>query len=66
VRFRKPVVPGDQLRISCELLSVKRQRFGKVKAEARVDADLKNAFLIKLVEMGKTDEEIDNLMRRFN
>ena len=40
VRFRKPVVPGDQLRISCELLSVKRQRFGKVKAEARVDGDL--------------------------
>lgn len=40
VRFRKPVVPGDQLRISCELLSLKRQRFGKVKAEARVDGDL--------------------------
>jgi 3-hydroxyacyl-[acyl-carrier-protein] dehydratase len=40
VRFRKPVVPGDQLRISCELLSVKRQRFGKVRAEARVDGDL--------------------------
>ncbi len=40
VRFRKPVVPGDQLRISCELLSVKRKRFGKVKAEARVDGHL--------------------------
>ena len=40
VRFRKPVVPGDQLRISCELLSLKRQRFGKVKAEARVDGAL--------------------------
>ena len=24
VRFRKPVVPGDQLRILCELLSLKR------------------------------------------
>ena len=27
VRFRRPVVPGDQLRISCELLSLKRRRF---------------------------------------
>jgi len=25
VKFRKPVVPGDQLIISCELLSIKRQ-----------------------------------------
>jgi 3-hydroxyacyl-[acyl-carrier-protein] dehydratase len=40
VRFRRPVVPGDQLVISCELLSLKRQRFGKVKAEARVDGEL--------------------------
>jgi 3-hydroxyacyl-[acyl-carrier-protein] dehydratase len=40
VRFRRPVVPGDQLLISCELLSLKRQRFGKVKAEARVDGQL--------------------------
>ena len=40
VRFRKPVVPGDQLRISCQLLSLKRQRFGKVRAEATVDGQL--------------------------
>ena len=40
VRFRRPVVPGDQLRISCELLSLKRQRFGKVRAEASVDGQL--------------------------
>ena len=40
VRFRRPVVPGDQLVISCELLSLKRQRFGKVKAEAHVDGEL--------------------------
>ena len=37
VRFRRPVVPGDQLVITCELLSLKRRRFGKVKAEASVD-----------------------------
>ena len=40
VRFRRPVVPGDQLVIHCELLSLKRKRFGKVKAEATVDGDL--------------------------
>ena len=40
VKFRKPVVPGDQLIISCELLSIKRQRFGKVKGEAHVDGHL--------------------------
>ena len=40
VRFRRPVVPGDQLIITCTLLSLKRQRFGKVSAEARVAGDL--------------------------
>jgi 3-hydroxyacyl-[acyl-carrier-protein] dehydratase len=40
VRFRRPVVPGDQLVISCELLSLKRQRFGKVHAEVKVDDQL--------------------------
>ncbi len=40
VRFRRPVVPGDQLLISCELVSLKRQRFGKVRAEATVDGQL--------------------------
>jgi len=57
--------------VKCSELEFKRQcylddREDKRKAEARVDADRKNAFLIKLVEMGKTDEDIDNLMRRFN
>ena len=40
VKFRKPVVPGDQLLITCELLSIKRQRFGKVKGEVHVDGSL--------------------------
>jgi 3-hydroxyacyl-[acyl-carrier-protein] dehydratase len=40
VRFRRPVIPGDQLLITCELLSLKRKRFGKVKAEATVDGQL--------------------------
>ncbi|MFM7393643.1 MAG: 3-hydroxyacyl-ACP dehydratase FabZ [Cyanobium sp.] len=40
VRFRRPVVPGDQLRITCHLLSLKRQRFGKVRGEVTVDGQL--------------------------
>ena len=40
VKFRRPVVPGDQLVITCELLSIKRQRFGKIKGEAHVDGKL--------------------------
>ena len=40
VKFRRPVVPGDQLVITCKLLSIKRQRFGKVKGEAHVDGKL--------------------------
>ena len=40
VKFRRPVLPGDQLVITCELLSIKRQRFGKVKGEANVDGKL--------------------------
>ena len=33
-------MPGDQLLISCELLSLKRRRFGKVKAAATVEGKL--------------------------
>ena len=40
VRFRRPVVPGDQLVLSCELLGIKRKRFGKVRGEAKVDDKL--------------------------
>uniref|UniRef100_A0A1L5YCM9 3-hydroxyacyl-[acyl-carrier-protein] dehydratase n=1 Tax=Paulinella micropora TaxID=1928728 RepID=A0A1L5YCM9_9EUKA len=40
VRFRRPVTPGDQLIITCNLISVKQQRFGKLKAEAVVNDTL--------------------------
>ena len=40
VKFSRPVIPGDQLVITCELLSIKRKRFGKVKGEAHVDGKL--------------------------
>ena len=40
VRFRRPVVPGDQLVITVELLSVKARRFGKMHGRAEVDGQL--------------------------
>jgi len=40
VRFRRPVVPGDQLVMTAELLCVKRRRFGKMQAKALVDGQL--------------------------
>lgn len=40
VRFRRPVVPGDQLVMTVELLTIKRRRFGKMKAHAKVDGQL--------------------------
>tara|TARA_B100000700_G_scaffold316261_1_gene405508 strand:+ start:320 stop:727 length:408 start_codon:yes stop_codon:yes gene_type:complete len=40
VRFRRPVVPGDQLKITCELASIKRKRFGKIRGEAKVEDQL--------------------------
>ena len=40
VKFRKPVFPGDQLIVSCELTSLKRKRFGKIKGEVKVEGEL--------------------------
>ncbi len=40
VRFRRPVVPGDQLVMTVELLCVKRRRFGKMQGRAEVDGQL--------------------------
>jgi 3-hydroxyacyl-[acyl-carrier-protein] dehydratase len=40
VRFRRPVVPGDQLVMTLELLSVKGRRFGKMQGRAEVDGQL--------------------------
>lgn len=40
VRFRRPVVPGDQLIMTVELLCVKRRRFGKMQGRAEVDGQL--------------------------
>jgi 3-hydroxyacyl-[acyl-carrier-protein] dehydratase len=52
VRFRRPVVPGDQLIMTVELLSVKRRRFGKMQGRAEVDGHLaaEGEFMFSLVD----------------
>jgi 3-hydroxyacyl-[acyl-carrier-protein] dehydratase len=40
VRFRRQVVPGDQLVMTVELLCIKQRRFGKMQARAEVDGKL--------------------------
>ncbi|MBE9052680.1 3-hydroxyacyl-ACP dehydratase FabZ [Nostocales cyanobacterium LEGE 11386] len=40
VRFRRQVVPGDQLVMTVELLWIKQRRFGKIQARAEVDGQL--------------------------
>jgi 3-hydroxyacyl-[acyl-carrier-protein] dehydratase len=39
-RFRRPVVPGDQLIMTVELLSFKMSKIAKMQGEARVDGQL--------------------------
>lgn len=40
VKFRRPVVPGDQLVITTELVAIKRLRFGKMTSRAEVNGQL--------------------------
>ncbi|MBE9222145.1 3-hydroxyacyl-ACP dehydratase FabZ [Cyanobacterium stanieri LEGE 03274] len=40
VRFRRPVVPGDQLIMTVELLSLKRNRIAKMQGQGLVDGQL--------------------------
>jgi 3-hydroxyacyl-[acyl-carrier-protein] dehydratase len=53
VRFRRQVVPGDQLVMTVELLSFKRGRFAKMKARAEVDGKLATdgELMFSLVEV---------------
>jgi 3-hydroxyacyl-[acyl-carrier-protein] dehydratase len=52
VRFRRPVVPGDQLVMRVELLSIKGRRFGKMHGQAAVDGQLacEGELMFALVE----------------
>ena len=40
VRFRRPVVPGDQLIMTVEILAIKRNRIAKMKGKGEVDGQL--------------------------
>jgi 3-hydroxyacyl-[acyl-carrier-protein] dehydratase len=40
VRFRRPVVPGDQLLMTVELLSFKQNRIAKMQGKGEVDGQL--------------------------
>lgn len=40
IRFRRPVVPGDQLIMTVELLSLKRRRVAKMRGKAEVEGQL--------------------------
>jgi 3-hydroxyacyl-[acyl-carrier-protein] dehydratase len=40
LRFRRPVVPGDQLIMTVELLSLKRNRIAKMQGRAEVEGEL--------------------------
>ncbi len=53
VRFRRQVVPGDQLVMTAELLSFKRGRFAKMKARAEVDGQVAadGELMFSLVEV---------------
>ena len=37
VRFRRPVIPGDQLILTAKVLSLKSGKFGKIQGIAEVD-----------------------------
>ena len=52
VRFRRQVIPGDQLVMTVELLCIKRRRFGKMQARAEVDGQLasEGELLFSLVD----------------
>jgi len=39
-RFRRPVVPGNQLIMTVELLNIRRRRFGWLQGQAEVDGQL--------------------------
>lgn len=52
VRFRRPVVPGDRLTMTVELLSLKQNRIAKMQAKAEVDGALavKGELMFSLIE----------------
>ncbi len=58
VRFRRPVVPGDQLVMTVELLAIKRLRFGKMHGRAEVNGQLvcEGELMFSVVESATTPQ----------
>ena len=52
VRFRRPVVPGDRLTMTVELLSLKQNRIAKMQGRGEVDGELavKGEMIFSLIE----------------
>lgn len=52
VRFRRPVVPGDRLIMTVELLSLKQNRIAKMQGKGEVDGQLavKGEMMFSLIE----------------
>jgi 3-hydroxyacyl-[acyl-carrier-protein] dehydratase len=52
VRFRRPVVPGDRLIMTVELLSLKQNRIAKMQGKGEVDGQLavKGEMIFSLIE----------------
>ena len=59
VRFRRPVVPGDQLKIEVEVTQTRRT-MGKMKATATVNGELAvdGEFMFSLVDLGAAGAQI--------
>jgi 3-hydroxyacyl-[acyl-carrier-protein] dehydratase len=57
VRFRRPVVPGDQLIMTVELLAIKRARFGKMFGRAQVNGELacEGEMMFSVVDVAPAD-----------
>ena len=53
VRFRRPVVPGDQLIMTVELLALKRNRIAKMKGKGEVDGQVavEGEMLFSLIDL---------------
>lgn len=52
VRFRRPVVPGDRLTMTVELLSLKQNRIAKMQGKGEVDGELavKGEMMFSLID----------------
>ena len=52
LRFRRPVIPGDQLIMTVELLALKRNRIAKMQGQGLVDGELavKGEMLFSLID----------------